>query len=305
MAIKDNFSAQSDQYSRFRPTYPDELYDYLLSLVPARQTSGGGLDTKKSWAGADGGNGTRAWDCGTGNGQVAEKLALFFDAVEATDISREQMAQALPNDKVHYSVQRAEQTDFPAGSFDLITVAQAIHWFDFAAFYAEVERTMKSGGVLAVIGYGLMEVRQTAGDSLDHRKSWELRGEDEAMTAGDSPDTKESWGCADAGLNRAIDRLYRDIVGPYWDAERRYIDEGYRTIPFPYEEMAAPAFEMRFEWSFAHLVGYLGTWSAVKHYQKERSEDPVALVYQELKSCWGTAVVRTVRFPLLLRVTRM
>lgn len=243
--MKDNFSTQSDQYAKFRPAYPDALFDFLLSLVPRREN---------------------AWDCAAGNGQVALRLAAFFEHIAATDISPQQLQYALPHEHIEYSVQPAEKTSFPDGYFDLITVAQAIHWFDFDAFYREVDRTMRPGGVLAVIGYDLIRI---------------------------SPE-----------VDRVLDGFYRDVVGPYWDRERRYIDEQYRTIPFPYPEVAVPVFVNEVEWTFEHLIGYIGTWSAVKHYQKEKGQDPVERVYQELKKNWGGDVVKTGRFPILLRVAR-
>src|SRR6185503_9076126 len=132
--MKDNFSLQSYQYAKFRPTYPKELYDFLLSLVETREV---------------------AWDCGTGNGQVANELAKYFKQVYATDISEKQIQQAVKKDNIFYKVESAENTSFPANEFDLITVAQAIHWFSFDEFYNEVNRTIKPGGILAVIGYGL------------------------------------------------------------------------------------------------------------------------------------------------------
>lgn len=244
--MKDNFSTGSDQYACYRPTYPAAMFDYLLSLVPRRQ---------------------RAWDCGTGNGQVAAVLAASFDRVEATDISSSQLQSAAPHERVAYSVQPAEKTSFPDGVFDLVTVAQAIHWFDFDAFYQEVNRTIRPGGVLAVIGYNLPRLSPAIDTVLDH--------------------------------------FYRDVVGPYWDRERRYIDEQYLTIPFPYAEIAAPAFAIEVEWSFEHLVGYLGTWSAVKHYQKAKGENPVAAVTADLKKSWGADDVRQGRFPILLRVANL
>ena len=243
--MKDNFSSGSDQYAQFRPTYPDALFDYLLTLVPHRQN---------------------AWDCGTGNGQVAIVLADHFDHVAATDLSGSQLASALPHQRIDYSVQPAEKTNFPNTYFDLITVAQAIHWFDFDAFYREVDRTIRPGGVLAVIGYDLLRI---------------------------SP-----------AIDAVVDAFYREVVGPYWDKERRYIDEQYRTIPFPAGEIPAPVFVNEVEWSFEHLIGYLGTWSAVKHYQKQNGQDPVALVYPGLKKSWGADVVKKGRFPILLRVAR-
>jgi len=243
--MKDNFSTGSDQYALFRPTYPAALFGYLLSLVPRRE---------------------RAWDCGTGNGQVAVMLAESFGRVEATDISAAQLKSAVPHERVSYSVQPAEKTFFPDDAFDLITVAQAIHWFDFDAFYREVERTIRPGGVLAVIGYDRPRI---------------------------SP-----------AVDAVLDRFYHDVVGPFWDRERRYIDEQYRTIPFPYPEIAAPPFSIDVEWSFGHLIGYIGTWSAVKHYQKAKGEDPVEGIHADLKKNWGGDVVKKARFPILLRVAK-
>jgi len=243
--MKDNFSTGSDKYALFRPTYPPALFDYLLSLVRGR-----GL----------------AWDCGTGNGQVAVILAEFFDRVIATDISAAQLQSATPHERIEYSVQPAEKTNFPDAAFDLITVAQAIHWFDFDAFYREVNRTIRPGGLLAVIGYDLVRF----GPAVDP----------------------------------VLDAFYRDIVGPFWDRERRYIDEQYRTIPFPYADLPAPAFSIDVEWSFDHLIGYIGTWSAVKHYQKQRGQDPVALVAPALKKNWGAEDMKKGRFPILLRLAK-
>lgn len=243
--MKDNFSTKSDQYAKFRPGYPDALFDSLLSLVPRREN---------------------AWDCGTGNGQVAVQLTAYFEHVAATDISPQQLQNALVHEKIDYSVQPAEKTSFPDGHFDLITVAQAIHWFDFDAFYREVDRTMRPGGVLAVIGYDLIRI---------------------------SPE-----------VDRVLDAFYRDVVGPFWDKERRYVDERYRTIPFPYADIGAPVFANTVEWTFEHLIGYIGTWSAVKHYQKEKGRDPVGVVYEELRMSWGSAKTRPGQFPILLRVAR-
>ena len=208
----------------------------------------------------------RAWDCGTGNGQVAIVLAEHFERVEATDISKAQLNSAAAHERVFYSVQPAEKTAFPAAGFDLITVAQAIHWFDFDAFYREVDRTIRPGGLLAVFGY-------------------------------DRPKLSPA-------VDAVIDAFYRDVVGPFWDRERHYIDEQYQTIPFPYTPIATPVFAIEVEWSFEHLIGYLGTWSAVKHYQKAKGEDPVAGVYAELKKNWGADTMKKARFPILLRAAK-
>jgi ubiquinone/menaquinone biosynthesis C-methylase UbiE len=243
--MKDNFSTDADKYAQFRPAYPQELFDFLVSLVHHRE---------------------RAWDCGTGNGQVAVELARTFARVDATDISAAQLQSAIPHDRIDYSVQPAEKTVFPDASFDCITVAQAIHWFDFDAFYAEVNRTIRPGGVLAVIGYDLVRF----GPPLD----------------------------------AALDAFYRDVVGPYWDRERHYIDEQYNTIPFPYTDIPSPQFENVLEWSFDHLIGYISTWSAVKHCQKALGRDPVEAARTELKKNWGANDMKKGRFPILLRVAK-
>src|SRR5689334_20990349 len=114
--MKDNFSSQSEKYQQFRPTYPDELYTFLFAQVDSKEV---------------------AWDCGTGNGQVAKELSKQFRLVYATDISENQIKNASRADNITYQVESAEQSSFPDKCFDLVTVAQAIHWFDFDAFYRE------------------------------------------------------------------------------------------------------------------------------------------------------------------------
>ncbi|MCB0637844.1 MAG: methyltransferase domain-containing protein [Lewinella sp.] len=241
--MKDNFSSQSDQYARYRPTYPAAYFDYLDTLVPNKQT---------------------AWDCGTGNGQVAVQLARTFDRVFATDISQAQIDQARPADHITYSVQPAEATDFPDLFFDLIIAAQAIHWFDFDRFYAEVRRTAKEEALLCVVGYA----RPTITDAVD----------------------------------QVVTEFYTQVVGPYWDPERRYIDDHYQTIPFPFEEIEPPAFAHELSWSLEHLIGYLNTWSAVKHFIRANGYNPVDALRARLEAQWGEAPLRPVRFPLLLRL---
>lgn len=243
--MKDNFSTASDQYAQYRPTYPEAFFSYLSTLIPHPKT---------------------AWDCGTGNGQVATKLSSIFETVFATDISASQIAHApkLPN--VHYSVQAAEQTDFPENHFDLIVVAQAIHWFDFERFYAEVNRTAKHEALLVVMGYGLLKI---------------------------APE-----------IDALIATFYKEVIGPYWDAERRYIDEMYLTIPFPFEEITTPSFSNTSEWTCEHLLGYLSTWSAVKHYTSMHGVNPIEALAVDLKKAFGNQV-RQVDFPLLLRIGKV
>ena len=243
--MKDNFSTASDQYAQYRPTYPDAFFSYLSTLIPQSKT---------------------AWDCGTGNGQVAAKLASLFETVYATDISASQIDHApkLPN--ILYSIQAAEKTHFPDNHFDLIVVAQAIHWFDFERFYAEVNRTSKQESLLVVMGYGLLKI---------------------------APE-----------IDALIANFYKEVIGPYWDAERCYIDEMYQTIPFPFEEIAAPNFSNTLEWTCEHLLGYLSTWSAVKHYIKTNGVNPLDLIAEDLNYAYGNEM-RQVDFPLLLRIGKV
>lgn len=241
--MKDNFSTKSDQYAKYRPTYPAAFFGYLNSVVPAREA---------------------AWDCGTGNGQVAAELAKTFDHVFASDISASQIENAHRAENISYSVQPAEQTNFSNQQFDLVVIAQAIHWFDFEPFYQEVRRTVKTDGVICVTGYGRIQVSEQ--------------------------------------IDLIITDFYQNIIGKYWDKERRYIDENYETIPFPFKEIPVPSFEHPLEWTFDHLIGYLNTWSAVKHFIKANGYDATDMLSGQIRALWGVDVTRTVRFPLLLRM---
>ncbi|MCB9948720.1 MAG: methyltransferase domain-containing protein [Rhodospirillaceae bacterium] len=245
-AFKDNFSGVADGYRRYRPTYPEALFDWLATAAPRRD---------------------RAWDCGCGSGQASVLLAPHFARVDATDPSAAQIAKATPNERVHYAVAPAESSGLPDHAFDLITVAQAIHWFDIGAFYGEARRVGRPDGLLAVIGYGLLRVEPAIDALLDH--------------------------------------LYVDVVGPYWPPERRHIDEGYRSIPFPFAALDAPDFTIEREWSADHLLGYLATWSAVSRYKTAHGADPLEGGPGEaLRRAWGDGL-RPVRWPIFLKVGRV
>lgn len=244
--MKDNFSTQATQYAKFRPKYPQALYDFLLDQV----------------------NGTKtAWDCATGNGQVATELAKHFEQVYATDISEKQLSNASQVANITYSVAPAEKTSFSAKTFDLITVAQAIHWFKFDEFFAEVKRTLKPDGIFAAIGYGIMHI---------------------------SPE-----------LDQVVHYLYEDILGEFWDQERKYIEDNYLNIPFPFTEIESPNLEITAQWNFEQLVGYLETWSALQHYIKAKGKNPMVIVYNDLKQAWGNADTHEIHFPLLLKVGKL
>ncbi|AWH86790.1 SAM-dependent methyltransferase [Flavobacterium album] len=243
--MKDNFSTQAQTYAKFRPDYSHEIIDYIISLVPQK-----GL----------------ALDVATGNGQVAAKLAKHFTTVYATDISDKQLENAATADNIIYKKERAEHTSFNDKMFDLITVAQAIHWFDFDAFYKEVYRILKPDGLFIVMGYGLFST---------------------------NPES-----------DRIIRHFHQKTLGDYWDPERRYVDKDYETIPFPFDEIEAKQFSETFTWTFEHLIGYIDSWSAVQHYIKKNGSNPVDLIRDELKESWDKSDGKAV-FLLLLRVGRL
>jgi ubiquinone/menaquinone biosynthesis C-methylase UbiE len=209
-----------------------------------------------------------AWDCATGNGQAARDLARYFERVIATDASAEQIAHATPVPNVEYRVARAEASGLSDHSVDLVTVAQALHWLPHDAFYAEVRRVTEPDGVLAAWCYGSCH----AGDDVE-----------------------------------AILRAFETgKLGPYWHAGRHWVVDEYRSIPFPFEEIAPPSFAMRVEWTLPQLGQYLNSWSAVENYKKQCDEDPVPAVLEEIAPHWGKPNnKREVVWPVGLRVGRV
>jgi len=246
MTFKDHFSIESPNYARFRPRYGRELFAWLAGLVSGHRL---------------------AWDCATGNGQAAVPLGEFFDRVIATDASEDQIRSATADQRVEYRVAQAEKTDLEAASCDLITVAQALHWFDLPAFYAEAKRVLKPEGVLAVWSYNLLRI--------------------------------------DPAVDAVVNRFYAETVGPFWPAERKMVENGYRGLPFPFDEINAPEFSMTTEWPLDALLGYLRTWSASKRYQQTLGQDPVTLIEDGLRDAWpDTEKPIQVRWPLAVRAGR-
>ncbi len=243
--FKDLFSRQSADYSKFRPTYPTELFEYLATLVDKRDL---------------------AWDVGTGNGQSAVMVANHFSRVVATDPSIKQIERATPNSRVIYHVGAAESSEFADHTVDLVTVAQAIHWFNHEKFFNEVRRVLKPKGVLAFWCYGGAQI------------------------------TPE--------VNAVVRKLYLDILGPYWQPERRLIEEGYRSIRVPMQEITPPDFSITADWELEHLIGYLGTWSALQSYIEKNKSNPLEAMYEQLRTAWGKISTHRVQWELNLRVAR-
>lgn len=243
----DHFSGVANRYADFRPHYPAALFDYLATLASRNST---------------------VWDCAAGNGQATHDLAKRFNKVIATDASKEQIASATPNPKVEFRVAPAEQSGLPDNSVELITVAQALHWFDFERFYAEAKRVLKPNGVLAAWAYGINTVE---GD----------------------------------GVNQVVQHFYENVVGPYWPPERELVEAGYRTISFPFAEITPPVFRMEASWTLEQLLGYFSTWSATNRCIKATGRNPLEPLSQELSRVWGDAnSPRRIVWPLSLRLGR-
>lgn len=241
--MKDYFSERSHDYARYRPTYPQSVFNWIRELHGAKE---------------------RAWDCATGNGQFASGLVSVFKEVYASDLSNNQLQHALHPNQIHYSQQRAEATNYPDDYFDFVSVAQAIHWFDFDAFYTELKRVLHPNGLFFVCGYAQIQTFPEADEVIDY--------------------------------------LYRDILDAYWFPERRYVDEGYQTIPFPFEELPTPTAAFEAQWSINELLGYLSTWSARTNYMREKQQDPLDLIREKLTDKWGEHEQHPIRFPLLMRL---
>ena len=243
--FQDHFSGVANRYADFRPHYPAELFDYLATITPKD---------------------SRVWDCACGNGQATLDLAGRFDRIIATDASREQIASAIAHPKVEYRVAPAEESGLPDESVGLITVAQALHWFDLGRFYAEAKRVLKPGGVIAAWAYGINEVE---GDAV----------------------------------NGLVQDFYANTVGPYWPPERKLVEEGYRTIPFPFAETSPPTFRMEARWSLEKLLGYFSTWSATNRFIKATGRNPLEPLSGALAGIWGDPnLQRLIVWPLPLRV---
>ena len=209
-----------------------------------------------------------ALDCGTGNGQAALGLAEHFDLVIAIDPSPEQIGRATLHPKIEYRVSRAESIDIPDGSVDLVTAAQSLHWLDAAAFFAEARRLLTDNGAIAVWGYG---------DPILDTES----------------------------LDGSLRAFNRGKLERYWYPERKLLLDGYRTIPFPFDEIALPAMELEMRWTLDELAGYLRTWSATARYVAEHGTDPVAEIQQSLSRDWGDPLrARLIRWPLYVRAGR-
>jgi SAM-dependent methyltransferase len=244
--FKDHFSGHAAEYARYRPAYPEALYDWLADKSPARFC---------------------AWDVATGNGQAAVALAKRFDRVIATDGSARQIAEAIPAKNVEYRVETAEHNSLGDRSVDLVTVAQAYHWFDHGAFLPQLQRVIKHAGIFAIWTYALAEISNE--------------------------------------LDEVVRAFYAGPIASYWPAERLLVEQGYRSLQFPWPELEVPDFLLQLDWSLGDLLGYLRTWSAVQRCQAATGNDPVAGWEPAFDRAWGKACTRSVVWPMRVRAFRL
>jgi SAM-dependent methyltransferase len=238
------FDQGGQAYARFRPEYPPELAQFLASVSPGTAL---------------------AVDVGCGNGQLTAQLAAYFDKVLGADPSADQIAHAATHPRVQYVCAPAEQLPAADGSAQLITAAQAAHWFDLPRFYAEVRRVAAPHAALALVSYGVLRL--------------------------------------DEALDARFSRFYRDEIGPYWPAERKLVDSGYADLPFPFEERAAPPLAIRKTWRLDELLGYISTWSAVRSVREAGREDILQGFATDLAALWGDpARSRDVDWPINMRL---
>jgi SAM-dependent methyltransferase len=244
VSFKDHFSGHAAEYAQFRPHYPGLLFQYLATIAPARE---------------------RAWDCATGNGQAATGLAAYFQEVIATDASEQQISNAEARPNIFYRVAPAEASGLADSSVDLVTVAQALHWFDCPAFFSETKRVLRPGGVIAVWAYTLLKIASE--------------------------------------IDVLVDRFYYETTEDHWPPERKIVEGRYCGIAFPFHELTPPSFQLEENWCLDQLLGYLRTWSATQRFIKERGFDPVNDLEHELLPKWGERnQARLVHWPLHLRV---
>ncbi len=244
VSFQDHFSSRAALYAQARPTYPTELFAHLAALAPGRSL---------------------AWDCGAGNGQASIALTGHFTRVVATEPSSTQLAEAALHPQVIYLQSAESAPGLADGTVDLVTAAQAAHWFDRNKFYAEVQRVLRPNGVVALWSYELCRI--------------------------------------EPAIDATVSRFYSETVGPFWPPERKHVENGYRDFEFPFAELPFPDVAMEQDWTLEQFASYLRTWSSVTRYTKAQGTDPVWSLAQELRPVWGSSPRRVV-WPLAGRIGR-
>lgn len=242
--FKDLFSGHAGDYAAYRPRYPAKLFDLIAERCSERRL---------------------AWDCGTGNGQAALALAERFERVIATDPSESQLSQAPAHPRIEYHAWPAEKTEIEDATVNLITVAQALHWFDFSLFSREVKRVAKPGAWLAVWCYSVASI---------------------------SPE-----------VDQVAQYLYGTLLNGHWEPERHWVELGYEGIDLPFEHEEKVQLTMTTPMNLEAWLNYLGTWSSVKNCIKRTGQNPVQLLKSDFEKAWrNPSEIRDVNFPIHLRM---
>ena len=226
----DMFGGHAKLYASARPTYPKEIYDYLMSLSSQKDS---------------------AWDCATGTGQAAFALSHYFKQVFATDINTQQIEVAKQAENIKYAVASAEKTHFADESFDLVSVAQALHWFDFERFWDEVDRVLKPNGVFAAWGY--------------------------------------DWTKIDFDVDFQIEENLFNLLTDYWNPKAKILWGGYKPekVSFPYELIETPNFTIDLDWNLDQLFQYFLSWSATQAYIRDKGIDLIDHAKEQVRKVWG------------------
>lgn len=243
--IDDHFSPLARAYARGRFGYPPALYQFLAAHCPAPD---------------------RAWDCGTGSGQAALDLTREFSNVIATDISLPLLQLAPAHPRIDYRAVSAEASGLPAASMDLVTVAQALHWFDLPRFWRETARVLKPGGLLAFWGY--------------------------------------TWPLASPAIDGVLAE-FRTVIAPHWPAKSELLQEEYRTVTPPFPEIECPHFVAEVDWMLEDYLAHWHSWSAVRYHREQFQFDLVARFAPRLQAAWPASGTMRVTWPLHLRVFRV
>jgi hypothetical protein len=211
---------------------------------------------------------TLAWDAGTGNGQVAVALTDHIDRIVATDASTHQLSRAVVHERVEYRHEPADRVSLPRQSADLITAGAAAHWFDLGGFYREIRRVGRKDAVVALFSYGPRDIADAVGPVLH--------------------------------------RFQDEVLDGFWPERVHYVHDRYTTLPFPFDEIAAPQFEMRAEWNLDEMLSLLETWSASQRYFQQHGKRASDEIAPDLARVWGDpAHRREVRYPLFVRAGRV
>ncbi len=242
METEKLFADKADLYAVARPMYPQALFDFISSITNGRD---------------------RAWDCASGNGQAAVGLVKSFSKVYASDISHEQIANAFQSPNIEYSVQAAENTNYMDHQFDLVNVAQALHWFDYEKYWDEVSRVLNPRGVFVAYSY--------------------------------------IWPAVNNAVDDVVEQSLKKIIEPYWASNNRIVWDGYKTVDFPFKRLATPDIDLTNQWDLHQFVDYLHTWSATRRCMEEIGDDFFNAAKENLTKVWGDPNTKmTIKNPLTI-----